>query len=108
MIKTILGGRGQVAEAILVATHQARDWLNGMQQTRSRACGWRLAYACWSLAGKMPATRRHLHRTSHVIQIPNAHLIIHALGQASVSVGGKPLTLSDWQTQSVRDLFFYF
>ena len=56
----------------------------------------------------MPATRRQLHRTAHVIQIPNAHLIIHALGQATVSVGGKLLTLSDWQTQSVRDLFFYF
>jgi two-component SAPR family response regulator len=49
-----------------------------------------------------------LRRTAHVVQIPNAHLIIRALGQASVSVGGKPLTLSDWQTQSVRDLFFYF
>jgi two-component SAPR family response regulator len=26
----------------------------------------------------------------------------------SVKVGGKQLSLSDWQTQSVRDLFFYF
>ncbi len=109
MIKTILGGRGQVADAILVAIHQARDWLDGLQRDAEvgRAVSDLLTRA-GRLARKMPATRRHLHRTAHVIQIPNAHLIIQALGQASVSVGGKPLTLSDWQMQSVRDLFFYF
>ena len=60
------------------------------------------------MAAKMPEIRRHLHRMAHVVQIPNPHLIIHAFGKASISVGGKLLTLSDWQTQSVRDLFFYF
>jgi two-component SAPR family response regulator len=45
---------------------------------------------------------------THVVQIPNPHLIIRAFGKASISVGGKQLALSDWQTQSVRDLFFYF
>jgi two-component SAPR family response regulator len=45
---------------------------------------------------------------AHVVQIPNPHLIIRAFGKASVSVGGKLLTISDWQTQSVRDLFFFF
>jgi two-component SAPR family response regulator len=45
---------------------------------------------------------------AHVVQIPNPHLIIRAFGKASISVGGRLLTLSDWQTQSVRDLFFYF
>jgi LuxR family maltose regulon positive regulatory protein len=59
-------------------------------------------------AEKIPSVRRQLHRIAHVVQIPNPHLIIQALGQASVTVGGKVLTLSDWQTQSVRDLFFYF
>jgi LuxR family transcriptional regulator, maltose regulon positive regulatory protein len=109
MIKTVLGSRGQVADAILVAIHQARDWLNGLQSDAEvgRMVSDLLTRA-GRLAGKMPAIRRQLHRTAHAIQIPNAHLIIHALGQASVSVGGKLLTLSDWQTQSVRDLFFYF
>ena len=109
MIKTILGGRGQVADTILVAIHQARDWLDGLQRDAEvgRVVSDLLTRAA-RLARKMPATRRQLHRTAHVIQIPNAHLIIQALGQASVSVGGKPLTLSDWQMQSVRDLFFYF
>jgi DNA-binding SARP family transcriptional activator len=60
------------------------------------------------MAGKIPEIRRHLHRTAHVVQIPNPHLNIRAFGKASVSVGGRMLTLSDWQTQSVRDMFFFF
>ncbi len=109
MIKSVLGGRNQVANAILVTIHQARDWLDGLQRDAEvgRMVSDLLTRA-GRLAGKMPATRRQLHRTAHAIQIPNAHLIIQALGQASVSVGGKLLTLSDWQTHSVRDLFFYF
>ena len=109
MTTNIFGGRAQVAHGILIAVHQARSWLNGLEGDAEvgRVIGDLLTRA-GRLAEKMPATRRHLHRTPHVIQIPNAHLIIHALGQASVSVGGKLLTLSDWQTQSVRDLFFYF
>jgi two-component SAPR family response regulator len=109
MIKTVFAGRGQVANAILVTIHQARDWLDGLQRDGDigRDIGDLLTRA-GRLASQLPATRRQLHRTAHVIQIPNPHLIIHALGQASVSVGGKLITLSDWQTQSVRDLFFYF
>jgi ATP/maltotriose-dependent transcriptional regulator MalT/two-component SAPR family response regulator len=109
IIKALLGARGQVTDAILVAVHQAREWLDGMQKDVEvgRAVG-DLFTRAGRLANRLPATRRQLHRTAHVVQIPNPHLIIQAFGQASVTVGGKLLTLSDWQTQSVRDLFFYF
>ena len=109
IIENISGGRGQVAHGILVAVHQARTWLDGLQRDADvgRLIGDLLTRAS-RIVAKMPATRRHLHRMSHVIQIPNPHLIIRAFGKASISVGGKLLTLSDWQTQSVRDLFFYF
>jgi LuxR family maltose regulon positive regulatory protein len=109
MIKTILGTRGQVADAILVAVYQAREWLDGLQKDAEigRLVG-DLLTRSGRLFNKMPAIRRHLHRMAHVVQIPNPHLIIQAFGRASVSVGGKLLTHSDWQTQSVRDLFFYF
>jgi two-component SAPR family response regulator len=40
--------------------------------------------------------------------MPDAKLVIQAFGRTQVKVGGKLLTMSDWQTQSVRDLFFYF
>jgi LuxR family maltose regulon positive regulatory protein len=109
MMTNVLGGRGQVAHGILVSVHQARKWLDGVQKDTEvgRVVGDLLTRA-GRTAGKMPAIRRHLHRISHVVQIPNPHLIIRAFGIASISVGGKLLTLSDWQTQSVRDLFFYF
>jgi len=109
MIKNILGSRVQVSHGILVAVHQARTWLDGLQRDTEvgRVVGDLLTRA-GRIAAKMPETRRHLHRMTHVVQIPNPHLIIHAFGKASTSVGGKLLNLSDWQTQSVRDLFFYF
>lgn len=109
MIKNIITGRGQVANAMLVAIYQAREWLAGLQKDAEvgRMLSDLLVRAS-QLAEKIPAIRRQLHRTAHVVQIPNAHLIIQALGKASVIVGGKLLTLSDWQTQTVRDLFFYF
>jgi LuxR family transcriptional regulator, maltose regulon positive regulatory protein len=105
----ILDGRGQVEPGILVAVHQAWNWLDGLQRDPEvgRVIGDLLTRAS-RMAVQIPAVRRHLHRMSHVVQIPNPHLIIRAFGKVSVSVGGKLLTLSDWQTQSVRDLFFYF
>jgi LuxR family maltose regulon positive regulatory protein len=105
----VSSGRGQAAHEVHVAAHQARKWLDGLQRDSQvgRVAGDLLARAS-QLASHMPATRRHLHRMTQVIQIPHPHLTIRAFGKASISVGGKPLTLSDWHTQSVRDLFFFF
>lgn len=109
MISNVIGGRIQVSHGILIAVHQARNWLDGLQKDVEvgRATGDLLTRAS-RVGAKMPVTRRSLHRLAQVVQIPNPHLIIRAFGTASVSVGGKLLTLSDWQTQSVRDLFFFF
>jgi two-component SAPR family response regulator len=107
--QTILDVRGQIEPGMLVAVHQARKWLDGLQKDPEvgRVIGDLLTRAS-RMTRQIPAIRRHLHRMPHVLQMPNPHLIIHAFGKTSVSVGGKLLTLSDWQTQSVRDLFFYF
>lgn len=109
MIKAVYGARGQVGDSILMIMAQARDLLAGLQHDEEvgRILGEFLSRA-GQLAVKMPAIRRQLHRMAQVIQIPNPHLEIQAFGPASVSVGGRALSLSDWQTQSVRDLFFYF
>jgi len=109
LARSFSGGRGQASHGVLVAVHQARKWLDGLQKDVEvgRAIGDLLARAT-RMAAQMPAIRRHLHRMSHVMQIPNPHLVIRAFGKVSVRVGGKPLTISEWQTQSVRDLFFLF
>jgi two-component SAPR family response regulator len=57
---------------------------------------------------KLPAIRRTLRRHTSYIQVPSAVLIIRAFGIPEVSVSGQIVTMSQWRTQSVRDLFFYF
>ena len=34
--------------------------------------------------------------------------MIHAFGNPEISISGQVVAMSDWRTQSVRDLFFYF
>ena len=60
-----------------------------------------------SLDVQLPGTRRQLHRLARAIEVPSPKLIIRSFGQGDVQVNGKPVTLKDWQTQSVRELFFY-
>jgi two-component SAPR family response regulator len=60
------------------------------------------------LLAKLPAVRRELHRHARVVQMPAPTLSIQAFGGSIVRLGGRALTVSDWQTQSVRDLFFFF
>jgi LuxR family maltose regulon positive regulatory protein len=57
---------------------------------------------------KLPAVRRKLRRLARTVEVPAAKFRIQAFGRTSVKVGGKVLGMSDWQSQSVRDLFFYF
>jgi len=57
---------------------------------------------------KLPAVRRVLRRHAQSIQMPAARLIIRAFGPPDVVFNGRAVNMSDWRTQSVRDLFFYF
>jgi two-component SAPR family response regulator len=57
---------------------------------------------------KLPVIRRTLRRHVSFIQVPSATLAIRAFGNPEVSVNGRVLQMSDWRTQSVRDLFLYF
>jgi len=104
-----MGPRGKVPHAVLAAMHQARAWINraqkGTETGRMRAA---LLAQTARLTEKLPAIRRQLRRQARVSLGPAPHLVIQAFGHAQVSKAGVPLTLSDWQTQSVRDLFFYF
>lgn len=57
-------------------------------------------------SAQLPTLRRHLR--SLAISVPFAPPTIHirALGRMQVKVNNRLLTLSDWQTQAARDLFF--
>ncbi len=100
--------KGKNLQAALVASHQVRHWL---EKLKGRTAAPRAVRDWFSqverLAGKLPGVRRQLRRQARVVSGPTPHLVIQAFGQASVSIDGRKLTTSDWQTQSVRELFFY-
>lgn len=59
-------------------------------------------------AARLPDIRRELRRQARVVEVPSAQLVIKGFGHSTVELGGRELSLSDWQTHSVRDLFFFF
>lgn len=107
-LRSILGTNGKVPHSVIVTVHQARVWMEGLQKTPDlgRVMNDLFTQAA-HLSEKLPALRRQLRRQAHILQVPAPQLTIQAFGPAGVSVGGQPLTMSDWQTQSVRELFFY-
>ncbi|MBI5823926.1 MAG: tetratricopeptide repeat protein [Chloroflexi bacterium] len=109
IIKNLYGDRGQIPHAVLIAVHQARSWLEGLQKKPEIAPILRRLFTqADRLIDGMPDIRRQLRRQARVVQAPTPHLTIQAFGEEVVSLGGKPLASSDWQTQAARDLFFYF
>jgi two-component SAPR family response regulator/Flp pilus assembly protein TadD len=61
-----------------------------------------------ALGEKLPSVRRVLRRHAQSIQMPAAKLIVQAFGRPDVIYNGRAVNMSDWRTQSVRDLFFFF
>jgi LuxR family maltose regulon positive regulatory protein len=111
-LKTIKGltlNRRQLPHAVLVVIGQSRKWLEALQKEKeARRVVHELLSKAEHFSSRMPAIRRELHRHARVIAIPSPRLTIQALGNSMVGIGGRLLSLSDWQTQSVRDLFFFF
>jgi ATP/maltotriose-dependent transcriptional regulator MalT/two-component SAPR family response regulator len=95
--------------ALIIAIHQASLWLLPLQSDPEigRQLGGLIDKAK-QLNTRMPSVRRILRRLAQSIQMPSASIKIRALGRAEVVVNGRAVNVSDWRTQSVRDLFFYF
>jgi ATP/maltotriose-dependent transcriptional regulator MalT/DNA-binding SARP family transcriptional activator len=95
--------------ALLVTFRQANLWLKDLQA--DMVIGRQLSgliEKAQRLNAKLPAIRRTLRRHASFIQVPSASLMIHAFGNPEVSASGNIVAMSDWRTQSVRDLFFFF
>jgi len=110
ILKTLLNKKKeQLPHAMLLAGHLARRWLEGIQkdeQIGQTVREW-LVLAN-RFADLLPEVRRRMRLTARVGSPPSPSLKIKALGHSEVYVDDKPLTLADWRTQSVRDLFFYY
>ena len=95
--------------ALLVTLRQASPWLKGLQTDPlvGRSLNG-LLDKIQRQGMKLPAIRRTLRLHASFIQAPSARLVIRALGNPEVSVNGRVVSMSEWRTQSVRDLFFFF
>ncbi|MCL4528322.1 MAG: tetratricopeptide repeat protein [Chloroflexi bacterium] len=93
----------------IVAAMQAKEWMADLYNDREARSTLRPLFEKISqLEGQIPRIRRQLRRLIRTMEIPAAQLTIQAFGQGRVSINGRILTINDWQTQSVRELFFYF
>jgi ATP/maltotriose-dependent transcriptional regulator MalT/two-component SAPR family response regulator len=94
---------------LLVTIRQTEKWLSSLQNDIQIGKPLRsLLEKSQKLTLELPAIRRKLRRHAQSIQMPAASMKIRAFGRPEVSVNGRNIAISDWQTQSVRDLFFYF
>jgi len=108
-IKNSLDNEIQNKHPIIVLIRQARTWLEGLQDDLEVGRALRdLLSRATKIDKKMPEIRRRIRRLVRTMDVPDAKLAIQAFGHAQVRIGEKLLTMSDWQTKSVRDLFFYF
>jgi LuxR family maltose regulon positive regulatory protein len=108
-IREVLSGANISNHVLLIAVRQAGSWLKELQNDRQigRQLGGLLEKS-QRLTVRLPSIRRTLRRHAQSIQVPPASLSIRAFGRPEISVNGRQLTMSDWRTQSVRDLFFFF
>ena len=54
----------------------------------------------------LPELRRNLRQQASIIPFAPPRLLIRALGASQVKLNEKSITISEWQTQNARDLFF--
>jgi LuxR family transcriptional regulator, maltose regulon positive regulatory protein len=108
ILNSLIESRNHTAHVVFSALHQSQAWLGSLRQHPTAGRALRDLFSqVDKLAAQIPAARRELRRQVQVISSTAAKLVIQAFGPALVSVDGTWLTISDWQTQSVRDLFFY-
>ncbi len=109
IIQEVLTDDSPPDHALLVTLQRATRLLNGLKGDAAidRRLG-NLFQRAERNRNKLPIIRRNLRRHASFIQVPSAGLVIRAFGNPEVSVNSRVIQMSDWRTQSVRDLFLYF
>lgn len=108
-IERLIEAKIRSNHSLHIALHQASPWLDTLQNDgeMSRPIS-DLLEKSKELSSRLPSIRRSLRRLAQSIQMTTAGLRIRAFGRAEVTVNGRAINISDWRTQSVRDLFLYF
>ncbi len=106
---SLMEAKDKASHALLISMHQASLWLVSLQTDLEIGKGLAGFFErSKQLSERMPAVRRALRRLAQSIQMPSAGLKIRAFGRAEVVANGRAVNLSDWRTQSVREMFFFF
>lgn len=108
-LQSVLKSMGMSDHALLVTILQVAPFLDDLRDDLQvgRSINTLLEKSL-KLKERLPAIRRVLRHHVQSIQMPMANIVIRAFGRPEVAVNGKAVNMSDWRTQSVRDLFFYF
>jgi ATP/maltotriose-dependent transcriptional regulator MalT/two-component SAPR family response regulator len=107
-IQDVLKSSSVPDHSLLVTLMQAAPFLlNLKNDPQVGATFTALLEKAQTLKEKLPTTRRVLRRHAQSIEMPVAKLIVRAFGRPDVIFSGRAVNMSDWRTQSVRDLFFY-
>ncbi len=108
-IKGILQKSGQTNHFTIAVVRQAREWLKDLRNDHEIKSIMRSMFErADRLDNQLPRKRRLLRRLATTIEIPVSNLNIQAFGRGRVWANGTLVTINKWQTQSVRELFFYF
>jgi LuxR family maltose regulon positive regulatory protein len=108
-LNIVLRDTKQMNHFTVTAAWQAKKWMKDLRDDPELKTFLRpLFEKVDQFEFRLPRVRRQLRRIASTIEVPPSQLVIRSFGQGQVSINGRPLTISDWQTQSVRELFFYF
>lgn len=99
----------KVRHAAIIAVVHTRAYLEPLQSegTVSRLLR-SLLNKAEKLSARIPDDRRQLRRLARVVEVPAARIRIRGFGHGTVIINDRELGNSDFQTQSVRELFFFF
>ncbi len=107
-LRPLLQRHAQIKHFTTIAARQARPRLEGLANSHAGE-----VFLSSLLEGierfdqRLPRLRRQVRRLAHTVEVPPARLLIRAFGPAQVWINGKVVSAAEWQTQSVRELFFY-
>ena len=107
--RQLLNSSLKPTHALLIALLQAADYLNVLvtDPQIGRVLNDLLIQA-EHLRERILVVRRVLRRHAQAIPVPSANLVIQAFGRAEVTHNGRQVSMADWKTRAVRELFFYF
>jgi len=100
---------GQLTHSLIMVARQIRTWLSDLQDDPDLGSMLQdLLKQADAMSTNLRAVRRRLRRMTSAVPLSSPCLVVRAFGKAQVKVNGRQVTLSQWQTQEVRNLFFYF